>query len=457
MRPLTLAALCLLSPLVCADPIDDFVAKQMKAFGVPGVSVAVLKDGKVVKAAGYGYADVENQVKATADTVYQIGSVSKQFCATIVMRLVERGKVELDQTLRSYLPQLPELWKDLTIRQLLTHTSGIPNYTDIPEFEPLVAIPGSDQKLVEIVAKHPMDFKPGEKWSYSNTGYYLLGMLVEKLTSKTFQQVLESEVTGPLGMASTRMNEWPIIIPNRARGYDPAPSGPKNAQYIDMKWPGAAGAMVSSVRDLAAWLAAQGSEKLLKPASWQAMWTPVKLNDGSTNPYGFGWGLPKLNGIQLITHDGGIPGFNSSVLRVPAKRLEIVVLTNALPGHAGEIAKGIGALMDPDLKDKAVAIKDPSPELTKKLRSVFEQGLTGSLNPADFSDQMAALLFPAHQNDLRDALGAQGPIKSFELVELKDADGRRTRVYRVQVGVATVTVRFVVGADGKIAGFGIGG
>lgn len=457
MRPLSIALALCVPALVRADAIDDYIQAQMKARHIPGVALAIVRDGKIVRETGYGLADIENQVRVTPNTVFQIGSVSKQFCATIVMRLVEQGKIGLDKPVRSYLPTLPALWKDATVRHLLTHTSGIANYTDVPGFIALATQPGTDAKLIELVAKQKLDFAPGTKFNYSNTGYYVLGMLVEKITGKSYAAALQEHICGPLGLAATRMNDWSVIVPNRARGYDPEATGPTNATYIDMKWPGAAGAIVSTAHDLAVWLIGQDSAKLLKPESWKAMESPMKLASGESSNYGFGWGIGSLVGAPTLSHEGGIPGFHSAVIRVPSRGISVVVLANALPAQAGELARKLVGLQEPSLAEKTEPIKDPTPELTKRLKGVLEQGLRGQLDRKEFDDRMAALLFPAHEHDLQKALGNSGPIKAFDLVEANDKDGVSSRVYRAQIGEASLTVRFVVNKQGKISGMLLGG
>ena len=197
------------------------------------------------------------------------------------MMLVEEGKVGLDEKITTYLTGLPEAWKNVTVRQLLTHTSGIKGYTDVPGFEKITLVPASKEEVLKVVATYPLNFPSGDKWDYSNTGYFLLGMIIEKASGKTYAEFLKERIFTPLQMNATQINDLHTIIPNRANGYEWKDGALHNADFISMTWPFAAGAIVSTVNDLAKWDAALYTDRLLKTASLQQMWTPVKLNDGN--------------------------------------------------------------------------------------------------------------------------------------------------------------------------------
>jgi CubicO group peptidase (beta-lactamase class C family) len=440
----------LLPALLCAQSteVKGLVEQYMAKSKTPGVTLAIIKDGKA-EVHGFGLSDVENNVPARPDTVYQIGSVTKQFTATLVMRLVEEGKIRLDESILTYLSQLPADWKAVTVRHLLNHTSGIKSYTSTAGFSGLMIRPGKHEDLLKLITSEKLEFAPGERWAYNNSGYYLLGMIIEKVTGKTYRAVLKEQILQPLGMDHSDLYGWSEIVPNRARGY----TAGRNADYIDMAWPFAAGSLLSSVPDLIKWEAAQGSEKLLKRDSWNLMWMPAKLNDGSVFPYGFGWALDKVPGSRVIEHNGGIPGFSAQINRYPDKNLAVILLTNALGGDVQALAGSIASVLDPSLaKPKPQAIEDKEPGLTAKLRRIFQDALSGKADPTDYDEQMQRLLFPDTIKEASKQLAAMGELSSFVLVEASEKDGTKQRIYSAMLGTTPVRVNISVDAKGKISG-----
>jgi len=333
-----------------AEQVDAVVKVAMEKQRIPGLSLAVVKDGKTVLARGYGLANVELNVAATPETVYEIGSVTKQFTATAVMMLVEQGKIALDDKIAKYLSGLPEAWKEITVRHLLTHTSGIRNVNSLPDFARLRMTPGSQERLVGVLAASPLQFDPGAKWAYCNTGYQLLGWIVEKVSGVPYAAFLQERIFTPLEMRATQVNDSGRIVKSRAGGYLLQEGTLRNAGYIDMSWPFSAGAIVSTVVDLAKWNLALDEGKLLKPSSFKEMWTPVRLNSGETHGYGFGWSLEKTaNGHPMVFHGGNIVGFQSFIVRYPEDRLTVVILTNADFCVPRVIAWRVASLFEPSL------------------------------------------------------------------------------------------------------------
>ncbi len=447
---------CCAGAALAQDPVNAFMHPEMQARHIPGCSIAIVHGGKIDFQGGYGLADVENEVAATPQTIYELGSITKQFTATLIMILVEQNELALDRHAADYLPELPKAWKAVTLRELLNHTSGIPNYTELPNFDRLMREPGSKQDLIDLVAKQKLDFEPGTSWKYSNTGYFLLGMIIEKVTGKPYAQVLKERILDPLDMTSTSMNDSSTLLKHRARGYAPAGDGWKNAEYVDMFWPFSAGAMVSNVLDLAKWVEAQGSPKLLSPASWEQMWTPAKLAGGKTEPYGFGWSLGETNGIKVIEHGGSIPGFSAMISRYPERDLAVIVLVNELPAGAEKLAHSIAALWDRSLRvTEPAPTQDADPALTEKQRGIFENALKGKLDPGDFAESARKILFPSHVHDLQNAIGGAGGLTSFELSQDKKDGERRTRVYKAKLGSQTLDVVYIMDSQGKLVGFGV--
>lgn len=343
-------AFLLVSTALCAqaDDVDSYVQAQMQKRHIPGLSLAVVRDGKVIKAQGYGLANVELNVPATVTSVYEIGSVTKQFTATAVMMLVEEGKLKLDDPLSKHLTGLPEAWREVTVRHLLTHTSGIKNYTGLPGFEVSKNLTG--EQFIKAISDYPLDFAPSEKWSYSNTGYNLLGHIIERISGQSYWKFIEERFTKSLGMIATRDRNAKAIIPGRATGYEWRQNRLEHRDS-DLTDIFSAGALVSNVLDLVKWNAALDAKTLLRPSSFDQLWTSTKLRDGKSHPYGFGWHLrTTVNGHRLISHNGQTAGFAANISRYVDDKLAVIVLTNLGDiGLAGNIAAGVASLYVPTL------------------------------------------------------------------------------------------------------------
>src|SRR5215510_13803892 len=352
-RAASLIALCLLSASFAAksapqaDKVDDYVKTAMIAQKIPGVSIAVVRNGEIAKAKGYGLANFELNAPATADTIFQSGSVGKQFTATLVMMLVEEGRMSLDDHISKYVPNAPAIWKDITLRHLLTHTSGISNriYSQINMRQDY-----SEDELVEKIAAFPLDFQPGEKWNYSNSGYVLLGILIHKATGKFYGDLLREQIFTPLGMSTARIINEAEIVPNRAAGYRLVKGELKNQEWVSPALNTTAdGSLYLTALDMAKWDAALYTQKLLKQSSLDMMWTPVKLNDGKTRQYGFGWAFGETHGHRIIEHGGAWQGFTTHIARYVDDKLTIVVLTNLAGANPTKIAHGIAGLDNAEL------------------------------------------------------------------------------------------------------------
>jgi len=331
--------------------VDSLVAAEMREQRIPGLALAVLRDGKVVKTQGYGLANVELNVAVKPETVFQTGSVGKQFAATAVMMLVEEGKAGLADKLSKYLEGTPAAWKDVTVRNLLTHTSGIADYTDHEYMKSggLINPRGdyTEAELYEKLLQLPLNFETGTKWKYSNTGYVLLGFLIHKVTGEFYGDFLQERIFRPLGMSTTRIISEADIVPNRASGYELVKGEIKNQEWVSATLNTTAdGALYTNVIDLGKWDAALYTERLLKRASFEQMWTPVKLRDGKTYPYGFGWFLNEANGHRLIEHGGSWQGFTMNISRYVDDGLTVIVMTNLDEDHSkpDRIAHGVGRL-----------------------------------------------------------------------------------------------------------------
>jgi CubicO group peptidase (beta-lactamase class C family) len=338
------------SALAQTDKVDEFIKAEMRDQRIPGLSVAIVKNGEVALAKGYGLANIELNVPARPETIFQSGSVGKQFTATLVMMLVEEGKLALDDHISKYIADAPEAWKNITIRHLLTHTSGLSNriYAQINMRQDY-----TDDELLKKIGSMPLDFQPGEKWSYSNTGYVTLGIIIKKATGKFYGDLLRDKIFAPLGMTTARIINEADIIPNRAAGYRAVRGELKNQEWVSPALNTTAdGSLYLTVLDMAKWDAALYTEKLLKRSSLEQMWTPAKLNDGKPQKYGFGWGFGDANGHHIIEHGGAWQGFTTYIARYVDDKLTVIVLTNLAGANPGRIAHGVAGFYNAALAPK---------------------------------------------------------------------------------------------------------
>ncbi|MEN3327489.1 MAG: hypothetical protein V7638_2296 [Acidobacteriota bacterium] len=326
--------------------IDDYVRAEMKAQQIPGVSLAVIKNGEIVLAKGYGLANIEHQVPVKPETIFQSGSMGKQFTATAVMMLVEEGKLSLDDKITKFFPDAPDGWRNITVRHLLTHTSGLGDYPD--DFD--LRRDYTEDEMMQRIRTTPLAFQPGEKWSYSNLAYVTLGVLIHKISGKFYGDFLQERVFKPLGMTTARVISEADIVPNRAAGYRLVNGEIKNQNWVSPTLNTTAdGALYLTVYDMAKWDAALYGDKLLKRSSLEQMWTAVKLNDGKTYPYGFGWALGEVRGRRLVEHGGAWQGFKSQISRYVDDKLTVVVFANQARANPAKIAHGVAAIFNPEL------------------------------------------------------------------------------------------------------------
>ncbi len=350
-----LALVLLLAATVVAqtDRTDDYINAEMQRQNIPGLSLVVLKDGEIVKAEGYGVADVTLKIPATPETVYKIGSVSKQFIATGIMLLVQDSQLGLDDPISKYLEGTPATWSGITIRHLLTHTSGI--VREAPGFDPFKI--QSDADVIKTAYPLPLRFAPGEKWEYCNVGYFALAEVIRTVAGRPWSEYLSEKVFRPSGMNSTRTTTTTDSVPNLALGY----TDKDNLQDAD-DWPAVrpSGAFLSTVLDLAKWDAVLYTDNILSDSTRRQMWTPVTLTDGTSYPYGFGWQLASLRDHRQVHHGGGMTGFRADFARFVDDRLTIIVLMNLDDVDLGSIVRGVAALYLPaPVADRPLAVSRP--------------------------------------------------------------------------------------------------
>jgi CubicO group peptidase (beta-lactamase class C family) len=335
-----LAAL-LLTTTTLADPVDDLLREEMSNHHIPGAALMVILDGKAVKSAAYGLANLELNVPVQLQTVFEIGSITKQFTSACILLLQQDGKLSVDDKIARHLPNTPAAWTNVTIRHLLSHTSGIKSYTGLDGFALTKRL--TQAQFIQAIGVHALEFQPGESWKYSNSGYNLLGYIVENVSDRSYWEFLRERILLPLEMNTTTDRNPATIITNRADGYEHTNVEPVNRDY-DVTDVFAAGAIVSTVGDLAKWSAAIESDKLLTARTKEQMWTPQKLNDGNPTRYGYGWRIENLEGRRNVGHSGSTSGFSASFQRFPDDGLTVVLLTNTGEQIATTLARKVASL-----------------------------------------------------------------------------------------------------------------
>lgn len=333
--------------IALATRIDAIVAPYYPQSG-PGATLIVVKDGKTILRKAYGLADVAQGVPMQASALMRLGSITKQFTSTAVLMLADEGKLALSDPMTKFFPDYPAAGKNITIEHLLTHTSGIVSYTSKRAWRSEAARKVGVQEMINGFKDDPLEFAPGSRYAYNNSGYFLLGALIEKLSGQPYAKFVEQRIFAPLGMTHTAYEGFETAQGPRATGHSPSMwGGFKASATLHMSQPYAAGALVSTVDDMAKWDAAVGSGKLLKPASWTRAHTPYTLADGTSTHYGYGWKMARVRGAIEIGHGGDIHGFTAYSLRLPEHKVYVALLTNADTGmvRPAVLAKKAAAIL----------------------------------------------------------------------------------------------------------------
>jgi CubicO group peptidase (beta-lactamase class C family) len=441
--------------------VDTFVQSELQRQHIPGVELGVYRDGKLTRAQGYGLANVEWNAAVTPDTIFQSGSVGKQFTATAVMMLVEEGKVGLDDPIKKYFPDAPETWNDIKVRHLLSHTSGLSEYESGARTKVggpfYMRLDYTEDELYKRITEMPMDFKTGEDWSYRNTNYVLLGILIHKVSGKFYGDFLQERIFKPLGMTRTRIISEEDIIPRRAAGYRLVKGQLKNQEWVSPSLNSTAdGALYFTVEDLQKWDAALYTEKLLKKSSLELMWTVEKLNNGKPNKanYGFAWEINNVNGHRVIEHGGAWQGFTTYIARYVDDRLTVVALTNLDSGHSNpkKITSEVAAIYNPALKPvEQKPIEDKEPRVTEMVKDLLRGIADGKAKPEQFTEEARKRLFPDEIQELGPALKEFGELKTLELMERSEEGERRNYRYRAKFPEMTLIISIGLTKDEKIA------
>jgi len=434
--------------------IDAFVATEMRRQKVPGVAVAVIREGRVILARGYGEANVEHHVPVTSETMFQSGSIGKQFTAVAVMLEVEDGKLALDDPISKYFPDAPAGWSRITIRNLLTHTSGIPGYSskDVNSCSDY-----SEDELLKIAYGLPLEFEPGSRWSYSNTGYLLLGFIIRRVSGRFYGDLLRDRVFVPLGMKTARVISETDIVANRSAGYQRVHGEIKNQDWVAPTLNTTAdGSLYLSLNDYIAWDRGLRAKALFRPTSWSTIYTPVTLKSGNTYPYGFGWDVDRALGEPWYQHAGASQGFETLISRYLGDDLTVVVLANVSDAITERFADGITRILDPRLPQFAPAtpIPDQNPQVTERVGKLLRDLRNGTLYEADLP-RVRRDLFPEEFQGYQELMARFVGSARLELVERRQLGDDWQYTYLGAFAGGTLFVRVSLTPDGQISEFSL--
>ena len=462
---------CLLpSALVAADRIDEFIQNQLESQKAPGMALLVMQNGTIVKQQGYGYSNLELRVPVTPDTLFQSGSTGKMFTAAGILLLAQDGKLNLDDRLAMYYPDAPAAWHRISIRQLLTHTSGIKDYGEYDSGDLDYRKDYSDAEFLAAMQKLPLEFEPATQWSYSNSGYLILGLLITKLTGKDYSEYLAERLFRPLGMQTAQLISERRITPNRAAGYQLDDHG----ALVNQDWvaPGlnrtADGALYFSLRDLAAWEKALAARSFMSTQSFNDWWTAVRLANGSRYPYGFGWRLSEQRGEPVILHGGAWQGFRAAIVRYPQQQLAVTLLVNAAQVDAPEIARGVAGLVDRRLEMRSTTVSGQVPHeaLANSLRDVLaawgSYRTVPAMSPSLAATAAGSAIEAHNRQEVASQLRAARAMRVIGTDRLSKpavdllADGTVSAVDAVlETDSAPVPVRFRLDSKGRVVSFSL--
>jgi len=442
--------------------VDDVVRAEMQRQKVPGVALGIVSKGKVIAAKGYGYANVELSVPVTAETIFQSGSVGKQFTATAVMLQVEDGKLALDDSITKYFTDAPPSWRPITVRNLLTHTSGIPDYeTEAANVGGGVQVVDyrrdyTEDEMTKIAYGMPLKFAPGSRWSYSNTGYVLLGILIHKVSGRFYGDVLKDRVFTPLGMKTARVISEADIVPHRAAGYRLLNGELKNQEWVSPSLDSTAdGSLYLSMLDFIAWDRGLRAHAVLKARSWAQIYTPVTLTSGKPYPYGFAWDVDESQGQPWYHHGGSWQGFRTYISRYLADDLTIVVLTNLADADPDRFVDGVARVLDPRLAqiEPSTPIPDSEPLIASRVRALLAAASGGKLSAQDLSFAQGEAAQQA--KEFEQLLHPLGALRRLDLLDRRVLGDDRASTYAAVYADRTLRVQIALAPDDRISDFSV--
>lgn len=429
------------------EKIDKVATEALAKTGVPSASVAVVKNGQIVYANAYGDARIEPRTAATPEMRYSIGSISKQFTATAILRRQEQGKLSLDDPVSRFVPDLTRA-KEVTIRELLSHTSGYQDYWPQDYVMPMMLLPVTAQKILDGWARKALDFDPGTKWEYSNTNYVIAGVIVEKASGMPLLQFLHEKVFAPLGMKSVANIDGEKLGETDPVGYLRYALGPPHPAPKEGKgWLFAAAEIAMTARDLAQWDISLIDQKLMKPSSYHAFETEVLLKNGLGTQYGLGVSVNLQAGHRALSHGGEVSGFNAENIVFPDEHAAVVVLTNQDAARAaGQIARGIAPLL--------LATEDPAAaQKLGQARKIFEGLQNGKIDRSLFTDNANSYFSEQALRDFAGSLAPLGTPQEFNQVNMALRGGMTLRVYRAKFAQKTLRVWTFEMPNGKLEQF----
>lgn len=468
LLPLVAAAPCLAAPAVTAPlPADQAkkigadVERALHRFGAPGAVVLVLQDGRISYVGAFGLGDPARKLAVDPDTHFEIGSITKQFTAAAILQLQEAGKLQIDRPLADYLPDAPHA-REVTLRQLLAHTSGLHDYLDLPDDQAdrLVTQPTAYADLVARVAPLPLDFKPGSRWSYSNTGYLLLGKVIEVVSGEPYRDYLQRHILGPLHMTQTFTTAEEPRLQDMAKGYRHRNGAVEHAPIIDPSWGGAAGFLVTTVGDLAKWDAALEGGKVVSPESYRQMTTAFQTTENGSADYGLGLFVGSMFDQPRIGHTGGSIGFTTADEDYPRQKARIIAFTN-LGDAAPEAGEALTNIIFADLYPSIVAdAHRPAPgedaRISRVVLSAFGE-LQAEKTYAAFGDRLKGKLSGGQGARFVSSLGPYGAATAAIFRGAHETDGQRWFDYLILFGPG-VSLPFSVRIDESfsVVGFSVG-
>ena len=438
--------------------VDDVIRIEMQRQKVPGVALGIVRKGKVIAAKGYGYANVELSVPVTAETIFQSGSVGKQFTATAVMLQVEDGKLALDDSITKYFTDAPPSWRPITVRHLLTHTSGIPDYeTEAANLGDGVQVVDyrrdyTEEQMTKIAYGMPLKFPPGSHWSYSNTGYVLLGILIHKVSGRFYGDVLKDRVFTPLGMKTARVISEADIVPHRAAGYRLVKGDLKNQEWVSPSLDSTAdGSLYLSMLDYIAWDRGLRAHAVLKSQTWAQIYTPVTLTSGKTYPYGFAWDVDESQGQPWYHHGGSWQGFKTYISRYLADDLTIVVLTNLADADPDRFVDDVARTLDPRLAqiEPSTPIPDSDPLIAARVREFLAAAGAGRLSAQDLSFAQGEAAQQA--KEFEQLLRPLGALRRLDLLDRRALGDDRASTYAAVYAGRTLRVQIALAPDNRIS------
>lgn len=439
------------SPPVSIDKINATVAAEMKRQKVPGAAVAIVRQGEVVLARGFGESNVEHHVPVTPETIFQSGSVGKQFTAAAIMLLVDDGKITLDDSVAKFWPDVEPWWRPVTIRHLLTHTSGIPN------FEPGVTLDMrkdyTDEEFAKLAFGLKPEFAPGTRWSYSNPGFVVLGCIVSKVTGHHYGELLRDRVFRPLGMKTARIISDADIVPHRAAGYTLVDGQLKNQDWTSPSINTTGdGSLYLSLLDMIAWDKGIRNQAILKPDSWKQVFTPVTLKSGKTYPYGFGWFVDQDRGQLRHHHGGAWQGFKTYIARYMGDDLTIILLTNLGNVEPDVFTDAIAGAIDSRLGLPVTPLADKEPGVAQRVREVLAKARANTLTAEDFV-HLPVGYFPGLATHHQKVLAPCGELDKLQLVERHQRGDDRWYRWRASCKDKTLEITISLAPGDKLAWF----